>query len=79
MTKPLPRQLSTPHTCSKAPERCPTCGHEDTRDAFEGWETGRRTGTSYVVRCRECEEVHPDQSNWDDRECEPCSEYWASL
>lgn len=42
-------------------ERCPACGHEDDRDAFEGWE-GVPGDTEFVVRCPQCEALHPDQS-----------------
>jgi hypothetical protein len=66
------------HTCSRHPERCPACGHEDSRDGFEGLEGTARDIAhrvpKFVVRCPECEALHPDQSNHDHRECDACSE-----
>jgi hypothetical protein len=62
------------HTCSaRTNERCPTCGHEDTRDDFEGWET-RGARNVFFVRCRECEAPHPDQSDHDNPPCDACYE-----
>lgn len=42
-------------------ERCPNCGFEDTRDAFEGWEEGG----DFVVTCPRCGSHHPDQTDHD--------------
>lgn len=30
----------------------------------------------FVVRCPSCEVLHPDQSNHDGRECDPCADEW---
>lgn len=46
--------------CRPATERCPTCGHEDDRHAFEGWEG---SNAEFVVRCPACEAAHPDQTD----------------
>lgn len=69
------------HACSaQTRERCPECGHEDTRDGFEGFEAVsfaefRQTGrTRFVVRCAKCEALHPDQSDHDEDGCDACYE-----
>ncbi len=64
-----PRPLSDPHICSRGPESCPACGHKDSRD---GPLTVSDGGTVFFVRCRICEAEHPDQSNWDYRDCDAC-------
>lgn len=76
MASDMPSRDSA-HICSEAAERCPSCGYEGTRDEFEGWEADSPRDAAhgrsrFVVRCRECEALHPDQSNWDARDCEPC-------
>lgn len=69
---------SARHTCSLAPESCPSCGYNGTRDEFEGWEARnfaefRQAARSrFTARCPKCEDLHPDQSNWDLVECGAC-------
>lgn len=66
------------HTCSRHPETCPACGHEDSRDGFEcfvGTPRDAAHGTTrFAVICPQCEADHPDQSNHDARPCDACDE-----
>jgi hypothetical protein len=66
--------VSAQHICSQSWDVCPACGHTDTRDAFEGWEKPVAGASVFFVRCPECEAEHPDQANWDDRDCDACEE-----
>lgn len=65
------------HTCSgRTTERCPACGHEDTRDGFECWigTADRKGPIRFAVLCPKCEAEHPDQSDHDEGGCDGCTE-----
>jgi hypothetical protein len=65
------------HTCSgETLERCPGCGFEDTRDAFEGWVTTYQGAGPIIFAaiCPKCEADHPDQSDHDEDGCDACYE-----
>lgn len=47
-------------------ERCPSCGFEDTRDAFECLCQRPDGSKHHAVICPNCEADHPDQTDHDD-------------